>query len=67
MQMDKHTATEQAFKNGYSKGYEAGKKDAMAELVRCKDCKHYHKRVCPMWMYTEMKPKDFCSYGERRE
>ena len=36
-------------------------------VVRCKDCKHYHKRVCPMWMYTEMKPKDFCSYGERRE
>lgn len=23
--MDKHTATEQAFKNGYAKGYEAGK------------------------------------------
>ena len=23
--MDKHTATEQAFKNGFEKGYEAGK------------------------------------------
>ena len=27
--MDKYTATEQAFKHGYEKGYEAGKKDAM--------------------------------------
>jgi hypothetical protein len=27
--MDKYTATEQAFKNGYEKGYEAGKRDAV--------------------------------------
>jgi hypothetical protein len=27
--MDKHTATEMAFKHGYEKGYEAGKEDAM--------------------------------------
>ena len=35
--MDKYTATELAFKNGYEKGYEA----AMAEIVHCKECKHY--------------------------
>ena len=69
--MDKHTATEVAFKHGFEKGYEAGKKDAMAELVRCKDCKHLEITGC----YGEcnrgymgiVKPWDFCSYGERRE
>ena len=37
------------------------------EVVRCKDCGHYHENVCPIWCYTETKPDDFCSYGERRE
>ena len=37
-----------------------------AEVVRCKDCGHYHENVCPIWCYTETKPDDFCSYGERR-
>ena len=37
------------------------------EVVRCKDCGHYHDNICPMWCYTETKPDDFCSYGERRE
>ena len=37
------------------------------EVVRCKDCGHYHQNVCPIWCYTETKPDDFCSYGERRE
>lgn len=27
--MDKYTATEQAYKHGYEKGYEAGKRDAV--------------------------------------
>ena len=27
-------------RNQYDKGYADGKADAMAELVRCKDCKH---------------------------
>ena len=36
------------------------------EVVRCKDCGHYHENVCPIWCYTETKPDDFCSYGERR-
>lgn len=34
--MDKYTATEQAYKHGYEKGYEAGKKDATDIIVGCK-------------------------------
>lgn len=68
--MDKHTATEQAFKNGYAKGYEAGKNGAMADLVRCKDCKHWTMGYCNIFAYYDYEPTtnedDFCSYGERR-
>jgi hypothetical protein len=39
----------------------------VVEVVRCKNCKFYHKNICPHWAYTETKPDDFCSYGERRE
>lgn len=46
----------------------------VAEVVRCKDCKHYEigKSYTPycnnvMNLFEEMKPDDFCSYGERRE
>lgn len=42
-------------------------KSDFAEVVRCKDCGHYHEQVCPIWCYTGTKPDDFCSYGERRE
>ena len=31
--MDKYTATEQAFKHGYEKGYEAAKKEAESEIL----------------------------------
>ena len=34
--MDKYTATELAFKHGYEKGYEAGKKFATDNNVGCK-------------------------------
>jgi hypothetical protein len=34
--MDKYTATEQAYKHGYEKGYAAGKKDATDNNVGCK-------------------------------
>ena len=33
--MDKYTATEQAFKHGYEKGYEAGQSDVAAECQLC--------------------------------
>ena len=71
--MDKYTATELAFKNGY----EAGKRDSI-EVIRCKECKH--------WLHMEdgfgdctnrrfhldghadptMSLDDFCSCGERK-
>ena len=42
-----------------------------AEVVRCKDCKHYEITYCGYmckrwdeWLPTE--DDDFCSYGERR-
>ena len=49
------------------------------EVCRCKDCKHYKARYercdhpkqewiyCVADLWLEMKPDDFCSYGERRE
>ncbi len=47
----------------------------VAEVVRCKDCKHYDLGVC-LKIYQDgnlhseawqsRKPEDFCSYGERR-
>ena len=52
----------------YDKGYD----DAMASIVRCKDCVHRKEKVCcnpsaGMWVGCELKDDDFCSYGERRE
>jgi len=48
----------------------------VAEVVRCKDCKHYDLGVC-LKIYSDgnahpeawqsRKPDDFCSYGERKE
>jgi hypothetical protein len=36
-------------RNQYEKGYVDGKADAMAEVVRCKDCEHRGDyMVCPM-------------------
>jgi hypothetical protein len=63
----------------YNAGYMDGQADAMADLVRCKDCKYYtaekkrcdHQCLCwevecyDLWLGTE--PNDFCSYGERKD
>ncbi len=45
----------------------------VVEVVRCKDCEYYEigKNYTPycnnvLNMFEEMKPDDFCSYGERR-
>lgn len=72
--MDIYTATEQAFKNGYEKGYAKGQEDAMNSIVRCKDCKHYveipyndEKRMCVFWdEWVFTNEEDFCSRGERK-
>ena len=62
----------------YEKGYADGKRDAMDELVRCKDCKHLkygYQCYYPLGIrlnndgeaYVLVDPDDdFCSCGERR-
>lgn len=39
------------------------------EVVRCKDCKFYHKQECAMddWHFSETKESDFCSFGQKKE
>lgn len=47
--------------------YERGKKDAQADIIRCKDCKkREHCRTTNTWAVA---PSDnwFCADGERRE
>ena len=49
----------------------------VVEVVHCKDCKHYENGVCQKIYYVIdgyycgtfdlIKPKDFCSYGERMD
>ena len=58
----------------YHKGYADGKRDAMDELVRCKDCKlalveaDSKQLVCTKSVnWRAVEPDHFCSYGERRE
>jgi hypothetical protein len=55
----------------YDKGYADGKRDAMDELVRCKDCIHCEaceggKDFC-CFHATGIVPDDFCSYGKKKE
>ena len=43
------------------------------ELVRCKDCKHWHSNTefCDIWSYPNVAQRtlnnDYCSLGKRRE
>lgn len=45
------------------------------EVVRCRDCKHWHKETlfCDYMPYVEAQDRvnwyadDFCSYGERKD
>lgn len=49
----------------------------VVEVVRCKDCKHFehiYDEFCKNWYqckrrgnFSQKKPDDFCSYGERKE
>lgn len=56
----------------YDKGYADGRRDAMNDLVRCEDCKHYNNKDvnllphCTLSGITKFED-DFCSDGERRE
>jgi hypothetical protein len=54
----------------YGNGYQDGKADAMASIVRCKDCKKcsYDTMFGTRWCNgCRVKADDFCSDGERRE
>lgn len=56
----------------YEKGYADGKRDAINDLVRCKDCIHmknqFNARFCDVWcMYNGMGDEGFCNYGERKD
>ena len=58
-------AFEQAYNNGYA--------DAMASLVRCRDCRMYDENresrttFCRRELnHLYAKPDGYCSYGERR-
>lgn len=55
----------------YDKGYADGRRDAMDDLVRCKDCKKWEydenfSGWCVEWRRRTL-GDHFCSYGERRE
>ena len=61
-------------RNQYEKGYMDGKADAVDELVRCKDCKHWKDGVagctdkvkcCDIGFYM-IGENGYCSFGERR-
>ena len=68
-------------RNQYEKGYDDGKADAMAGIVRCGDCRDWFEieETCgagychhPCWMIAGAEPPivhftDFCSYGERKD
>ena len=39
----------------------------VVEVVRCKDCRHYHHGACTNdFALNLMRENDYCSYGERR-
>jgi hypothetical protein len=69
--MDKYTATEQAYKHGYEKGYADGERNA---VVLCKSCQFgkiyetngkYHCRS-QMGLNRMVHPNEFCSWGEKK-
>lgn len=60
----------------YCRGFKDRSK--YVEVVRCKDCKHYHPmkpypsyngsvNYCCRSGYIKVSDNDFCSYGEKRE
>ena len=66
--MDMERIEQAAYNEGYRKGYEQGKADAVS-VVRCGECKWYNCEACfkDDGTNNHRNPNDFCSYGERRE
>lgn len=46
--------------------YERGRAEAMAELIRCKNCKWKQGAECVRFAEIRVFPDDFCSRAERR-
>ena len=69
--MNEHYAIELAYKNGFAKGYEQGKHDAIP--VHCGECVHMTNhycggRLCKLWgAVNGMGDEGFCNYGERKD
>ena len=68
--MDKYTATEQAFKHGYEKGYAKAK----SEIVYCKDCVFAEPNDasdnyvnCRQLFGMAMTKDWYCADGERKK
>ena len=63
--------------NGFSDTYDKAciigvideQPSAEPEIISCKDCKRYGKDNCfvKIQMLWELRPDDYCSYGERKE
>lgn len=45
------------------KGYDLAK----AELIHCKDCKHWDRGRCEQNDYSKWDADDFCSWAEKEE
>lgn len=59
-------------RNQYNNGYMDGKADAMASIVRCKDCEDCVAGYCAAEIdgvvrLRAVKPDDFCAWGERKD
>lgn len=60
-------------RNQFKEGYIKGCADARADIVRCKDCKHYSKLKegsqfigwCYEWHTCGWEEDDYCSKGEK--
>ena len=52
----------------YEKGYADGRAARDAEIVRCKDCKHYsnHDKRCTVWNHG-IDSNGYCYKGERED
>ena len=70
--MDIWMATEEAYKNGYAKGVEDGRREIMNAITRCINCTMSESAFCPkgkVWCNSigrYMWEDDFCSYGENK-
>ena len=71
--MSNHEGIWTEYRPTYADHWSACKR--MGDLVRCRDCKHYHDKFngCDefgdMWHdeYANVEPDGFCAWGERKD